>query len=267
MILYQNRRMNWIILEEFEKNGSSQYLLDSIKSNHVKNILRKKAGETIKVIIPNIIKTITKIIQISDDRVLVENPLTTEFHTKLTSEDRPQEEKMLAATRLILPLPRPQTGKKILHLIGCYGVSQVIFLLPQSHNKEFLTSPTYKDVGIWKELKNGMEQSGSYLVPEIKILPLNLKQFIEKNISSLKFALDPKFPDSFYNMDLSYQERINQNFKIDIYLGSESGNTEEDLILLEKYCRVYSLGNTVLRTEYAIANILGILQGKGGRKQ
>lgn len=255
--------MNWIVLEDFEKNESSQYLLDSNKSAHVKNILGKKIGDSIKVILPSISKGYSRILSFPEDKVLIDKPTLGEKPHHYEINKLSEKMKVLSKVRLILPLPRPQTGKKILHLIGCFGVAQVVFLLPQSHNKQFLTSPVYKTSGIWNEIKTGMEQSGSFLVPKVQIVHLNLKEYLERSKVACKISLDPSMEDSFYDLETFEYVSRQEEIGIEVYFGSESGNSLEDIDLLSKMSKCYSLGDTILRSEYAIANVLGILKSKG----
>lgn len=255
--------MNWIVLEDFEKNESSQYLLDSNKSAHVKNILGKKMGDSIKIILPSLSRGYSTILSFREDRILIDKPTFGERFHNLETTEYSDKMNLLSKVRLILPLPRPQTGKKILHLIGCFGVNQVVFLLPKSHNKQFLTSPSYKTNGIWNEIKTGMEQSGSFLIPKVQIVHLNLREYLEGSTVDCKIALDPSMKDSFYDLETFDAISQQDDIGIEVYFGSESGNSREDIDLLSKMCKCYTLGDTILRSEYAIANVLGILKSKG----
>jgi hypothetical protein len=99
-----------------------------------------------------------------------------------------------------MPLPRPQTGKKIFHILGAFGVQSVHFFLPDPKNRGYLTSGLYRGLtgneildsakkntqtasqnlklnpeipDIPEDIKTGMSQTGSWIIPHLDIIHEN----------------------------------------------------------------------------------------------
>ncbi len=248
--------MNWIILEESEKKSNSTYLLKSTKFEHIHFILKKTKGDELRVLIPGFGRGKGNILNIDSNSVLIEfleiNPPS--YSSK----------QILLKTELVLPLPRPQTGKKILHLAGCFGVEKINFLLPDSKNREFLTSPVYKQSGYWKEIKTGMEQSGNFIIPSISLIHKDIVNYCQTLEKKFCITLDSTGMEAFYDILQfnSYDPIASEELKLKLLFGSESGFSEKEILYLNSISKVYHLGNTILRTEYAVSNVLGLLQSK-----
>ncbi|WCL47858.1 16S rRNA (uracil(1498)-N(3))-methyltransferase [Leptospira sp. GIMC2001] len=261
--------MNWIILEPKEQTGSlNEYVLDLKKSIHIKEILKKTQYDTVKAIIPNKGRGKFLITEIN-------NYVTGKFEFEM--ENFSQEIPNLPKTSisLIMPLPRPQTGKKILHLAGAFGVEDVKFLLPDSKNAQYLTSPVYKEKGIWQEVMTGMEQTGSYMIPIVKIDSYRSgrddDKFEIESESTINIAFDPSSTLSWMENivlyskieDRSFASSIEKNIRMNLFFGSESGFRENDLDnFIQKNVKIFNLGDCILRSEYAVSAVLFTLQSK-----
>jgi 16S rRNA (uracil1498-N3)-methyltransferase len=249
--------MNWIILEESEKISEFTYLLKSLKSDHILFILKKTIGDDIRIILPNKLQGKAKIINSDPNSVLVE----------LIVEDNLYFDKnsILSRTSIVLPLPRPQTGKKILHLAGCFGINDVNFLLPDSKNRQYLTSPVYSKSGLWKEIKTGMEQSGNYRIPSATLIHKSILDYFNSIENKNRITFDSNGIDSFYSLKQreSFNEITLDSSNIILTFGAESGFTEKEISFLNINSLVLNLGSTILRTEFAVCTALGVLQSKG----
>ncbi|MDZ4726642.1 MAG: RsmE family RNA methyltransferase [Leptospira sp.] len=236
--------MNWVVLTSQDKVDGKFIQIKGPSQIHVKNILHKTLGETLKVILPDQKKGIYRILQISDESIDLEE-LTLENITKTQH---------LQNTEIIFSLPRPQTGKKILFLCGCYGVGKLTFIFPYHKNKEYLTSPLYNGKEM-EEIYLGMSQSGNPYSTEINYIesfPKFLNEFPFKNA----YVLHPnqKQIQSFKeDISISWEKEIFPKF----IFGPESGFLEKEINEFESLgAKIVGLGNVILRTEHAFHALL-----------
>jgi RsmE family RNA methyltransferase len=252
--------MNWILLEEERKIEEDTYRLSVDQSIHIRTILKKPdPGSQLRGLLPGIGQGLITIESWEDTTAIISfslNPVPF-LNSKGLS--------------LILPLPRPQTGKKILHLAGCFAVQNIFFYLPESKNKEYLTSPVYKPQSIKKEVRTGMEQSGSWTETKVSLIQKNLKNTITLVSGLPLYSFDPsgkeRWADWLYKLPRT--NHLAQENDIGLVFGSESGFKPEELTLLNEKTQIFKLGSSILRTEYAVSSVLftleSFLESIGGR--
>lgn len=257
--------MNWIVLEQAEKlpddkNAEPVFLLQPRKSNHIRKILKKtEPGETCKAIYSGLGRGRIRILDWVDGLALVSFQRTDSF------VDFPR-----AKIQLVLPLPRPQTGKKILHLAGAYGLDSVLFYSQSTKNREYFTSPVYREEEGREHWMSGQEQTGSLSEVNFALSPLSLPDL--NPIACLpthgayceNLVFDPDAPMGLLDY---YEKKKSALPDIRIFLGSESGlSDKEKNYFLEKkqegsVC-ILKLGEEILRTEFALNAILYVLRNK-----
>lgn len=255
--------MNWIILGQEEKREEENiFLLNLRKSDHIRNILKKQEpGNRLRAL--EIGKGRGEIEILPPDDTKSER-IKVHFHRQ--SPDTPNPPTSIS---IFMPLPRPQTGKKILHLCGAYGVSSLL-LYAHNHNKEYITSPLYKGDGWIQEWHSGLEQSGSFEDLNFQIITKspNWKERDElQTLSSktLNLCFHPHSRETLTSLNNSITK--NSNFKlekINLFLGSESGFQERELDQLKDLPNLHflNLGDRILRTEFALNSILFSLEDK-----
>ncbi|BDA78995.1 ribosomal RNA small subunit methyltransferase E [Leptospira kobayashii] len=231
--------MNWIVLSREDELGSSRYRISGEKNTHLLEILKKESNGEIRVILSG--KQRGKLILESTDKE--------ESIGFFLPEEKEETPSLFANVETILALPRPQTGKKILHLAGVYGVPRLVFTNPYAKNKEFWTSPVYNG-GEKKEMESGMAQSGNIYLPKL-----------EYNKDSNWYKDRISNPDRIYIFDRtgisyeSFKETISDKLhseKLSFCFGPESGWSESDLEIFRKQSfEIVSLGSVILRTEFA----------------
>ncbi|MCC5815524.1 MAG: 16S rRNA (uracil(1498)-N(3))-methyltransferase [Leptospira sp.] len=265
--------MNYIVLEQEEKeNNQNIYLLNKRKSIHIKNILKKtNIGSNFKSLVIGIGQGIIELIDWEGDlaRVKFSNDATNEIL-----------EDFRHCISLFIPLPRPQTGKKLLHLCGCFGI-QNLYFYADNHNKEYLTSPVYNDS--WKDYwLSGVEQTGSFQKLNITIAPYtpNWNKIETIDFSeAINYCFHPGSPESlhdFYsrNNSSNYETQFNsEQIRIsspnklaytNLFLGSESGYRQNELESIGNIPNIIflNIGKKILRTEYALSSILFYLENE-----
>ncbi len=256
--------MNWILLEPDEKLPEPNlYKLSGVKSDHIRSVLKRTTpGESFRAIVPGESQGRIEIVYWEGNKVVVSYAIHEEM----------QKKKSLRFT-LASPLPRPQTGKKLFHLAGAYGIDQIVFYVHSSKSREYLTSPVYRDNGHKEFHRSGMAQTGrnakfQFLLIQYNVLTENHFHSIPVEAPFHLIFHPYKFPSIRGYLTVLREEILQSNCKnLCIHLGSESGWTEEEIIFFQKRSdsRIYSLTGPVLRSEYALNAILHELEYIGGR--
>lgn len=269
--------MNWIVLEQAEKTDRPGFyklhpVSSSAKIQHIEKILKKTTpGTRLRALVSDLCRGHLEIIEWNSHLRLVQ------FFPENSGGCEDTSPLSHPPIHLVLPLPRPQTGKKVFHLAGCFGVHSIHFYLPDSKNKEYLTSPLYKNIGLARqEILTGIEQSGSVHIPSINYLASKIPRIFSE------LALVPTDRIAVFhpggegnwiqacqssgwvgNTNQSCQSPDEGGFgRLFLFLGSESGFTDGEIQYLKEVATIYRLGDTVLRTEYALSSVLFSLKYK-----
>ncbi|TGL90617.1 RsmE family RNA methyltransferase [Leptospira congkakensis] len=232
--------MNWILVYETELKNKQIVHLTGERFLHIRTILKKTPEDNVQVVIPGSGNFLFKIQSISDSFVSLEKLETL------------QDEFQSLGIHTFFSLPRPQTGKKLLHLSGAYGVDSVYFYATESKNKEYWTSPVYTKETV-SYLETGLSQTGNSRLPNLNLAKsLAWKPFL-KSWKGEVLVLDRE-GDEFLNDCLESKESI-QNFLF--VFGPESGWKPDDIMFF-KECgfKLISLGKINLRTEFAYSALL-----------
>ncbi len=231
--------MNWIIITEEDEFSEERIRIYGKRNFHIQEILKKKVGDTIRLLVPGICKGLFQVQLINQDFVTV-IPSFLEDFTKQSP---------LRLVHVYFALPRPQTGKKILHLAGLYGIGQLTFIFPHSKNKEYLTSPLYKG-GETTEIFDGMSQSGNPHPPSLKYLK-SMSEFYEVMDPTDTIVFDPKGEPFSKFSNMITCRNVASNVSKFVF-GPESGFLADEIeIFQQKRIPIAKLGNVILRTEYA----------------
>ncbi|TGK86789.1 RsmE family RNA methyltransferase [Leptospira noumeaensis] len=234
--------MNWILVYEEELNSNHLVQLTDERHTHIRTILKKDKGEKIQVVIPSSGNYLFQIQDISDSSTTLE---------KLNY--LPDVLKPLSI-HTFFSLPRPQTGKKLLHLSGAYGVDSVYFYATESKNKEYWTSPVYvKDTLSY--LETGLIQTGNYKLPKIQLAQSSPWKTFLKTWKGKVFVLDRE-GENHSSVLLEFANAADNDNPVFVF-GSESGWKPDDLLFF-KECgfKTVSLGQINLRTEFAYSALL-----------
>ncbi|EOQ95778.1 RNA methyltransferase, RsmE family [Leptospira wolbachii serovar Codice str. CDC] len=232
--------MNWILVYDKEIDTNHSVHLTGDRHNHIQNILKKSVGETVQVVVPGSGNYIFRI-QSTED-----NSTTIQKESPLPEVLKPLE------IRTFFSLPRPQTGKKLLHLSGAYGVNSLYFYATETKNKEYWTSPVYSKNSV-SYLETGLSQTGNSRFPSvIQERTVSWKHFL-KTWQGTVLVLDRE-GGNFYQNIREQNERFEETLFV---FGPESGWKPEDLLFFEESkFKLVSLGKINLRTEFAYSALL-----------
>ena len=224
--------------------------LDSRATNHLKDVLRLKAGY--KVVLfdgdghdyaGEILRLEKKFTQIEiHSQIKVTNESTLSIH-------------------LLQPVSRAEKMDWCIQKATELGVHKITPTICARSNVKYDDKKIEKKLVHWQSvITSACEQSGRATVPLINA-PLPYKEVISKSddISSIKIITSPSA-----NSTLSSIENKNVNHCV-CSVGPEGGFTEDEISLAKNqgYCAI-SLGPRVLRLETAVIGTLAILQAQWG---
>lgn len=232
--------MNWILIYEKELQEKLYVNLTDQRHTHIQTVLKKNLEDQIQVVIPGLGNFLFKIKNLSDSSTTLE---------KLNL--LPDVLKPLPI-HTFFSLPRPQTGKKLLHLAGAYGVYSVYFYATETKNKEYWTSPVYTKETL-SHLETGLSQTGNCRLPSV----IQEKSFLWKNFlkdwKGQVLVLDRE-GTNFHSLLKAETELLDNCLFV---FGPESGWKPEDILFFhENNFPLISLGKINLRTEFAYSALL-----------
>ena len=156
---------------------------------------------------------------------------------------------------LVLAPPRPRVLKRMLPQLAAMGVGKIVLVGAEKVEKAFWGAQLVKEDVYRPLLIDGMMQSGSTVMPTIRI---------EKNFRNYAESwMEPEFADhqKFVAHPLKSKEAIQTKTALDkrpvIAIGPEGGWTDEEVRILEdKGFSRYSLGERILRTDTATIAVI-----------
>lgn len=229
--------MNWLLVSHSEKISDDTFCVTGVKHSHIQNILQKKLGDHIKLTIENLGNFVGEIILIAKNQTNIRIKAGSEFQFNPFP------------ISVAVALQRPQTGKKILHLSGCFGVQSLLWYSHETKSKEYFTSPVYNQAAN-EFLFDGMMQSGNFLTPKIELLKNKFWDYLDRETKTI-YVLDRE------GTPLSEtKEKINIGNSLFVF-GPESGYTDLDFDRFQKLnVQIISLNKINLRTEFAYSILL-----------
>ncbi len=229
--------MNWIVITKADQVIGSRIRIFGPAKIHILKILKKSVSDSLRIVRPDITRGTYRIVNIEEDYVEVEE------ESILGKATKPY----LNNIEVFFALPRPQTGKKILHLCGAYGIGKINFIFPEDKNKEYLTSPLYNG-GELTELYGGMSQTGNLYSTEI-IYTRSAKDFYQRLNHKDTYVMDPEGErlGSLFHSILTHDPPTAK-----FVFGPEAGFHPFEIAKFKDMgIKIFTLGEVVLRTEYA----------------
>ena len=179
--------------------------------------------------------------------------------------DFQQDSPSLLAIEALIAVPRPQTVKKCIAMAAAAGVSRVHFLRSENSVKSYLDSKSLEREAIERELRLGLQQSGTTLAPEVHVHPLFkpfVDEYLPQRLAAEKDAL-------LLLADTAAKQSLGQLMKgtslakgtVFVALGPEKGwNEYERNRFKEIGFHSIGLGVRQLRVEQAFSMLIGQLQ-------
>ncbi len=157
---------------------------------------------------------------------------------------------------LVCALPRPQTFHKVLHCAITMGVKKIYFIHARKVEKSYWDASVLEPQAVDKEIRLALEQCGDTIYPSIEYRQ-RFKPFVEDELPLLVKAADYScfgHPRAVEKLPSRAGERVV------LVVGPEGGFNEfENGLLASVGVTPVTLGDRVLRTEFAVAALLAKL--------
>lgn len=240
-------RMNIVLFD-----GDPFFPPQDNRYQHIKKILKKKAGDTFTAGIINGQEGLATIVRFD------ETGLYFDFHG-----DRAM--KPLYPLILIIGFPRPIQLKRLLRDAASLGVSSIYLIGTELGEKSYRESSLVGRGAANESLIEGCSQAGGSAIPDLEMFD---------SVRSVLDAVAATFPttDQCILLDTQNQEcqlmdapffGISENHPLFLAIGSERGWTASERALFRiAGFRVCSIGERILRTETASAVATGIALAK-----
>lgn len=245
--------MNMLLCRHEQISRSDNGLLqccvkDSRRVEHIRNILKLKKDDACKVGIFNGGCCDGRIAAMSKDEVLIE------FDD--SKQEAPPAKMPLT---LFIAMQRPNTFKKVIHCAVTMGVERICFFGSYKVEKSYWQSSVLLEENLNYELELALEQCKDTIAPEISFCRY-FKNFTEDVLSPF-LSENPVFiahPDGRNNTVPQVMQAANAA-KCALMVGPEGGFTDHEVSKLQEMgLDLLSLGDRVLRTEFALAALLEI---------
>ena len=233
--------MNLLLLSSDQIIQAQVALTDPRQLKHIHEHLKLSVGDSIKIGVRDGHKGTAQVAAITE-RTLILN------HIVLHEPSPPK----LPLT-LIIALPRPKVLRRLIMDAVTLGAERIILLHSYRVEKSYWQSPLLQQIDAYVQL--GLEQAGDTVWPQVE-LKKRFRPFVEDELPQLcqdKLAL-VAHPYAVQ----SCPAQINQPCVL--VIGCEGGFIPFEIDLLQKNgCQPVSLGSRILRTETAVAHLIGRL--------
>lgn len=211
---------------------------------HLHKVLKVAVGDTIKVAVcGGKLGTAT----VSD---LQENSVTL---VDLQADTAPPEKLPIT---LVVALPRPKVLRRLILDAVAMGVKEIYLIHSYRVEKSYWQSPHLQKLQDY--VQQGLEQAGDSIAPRIHIRK-RFKPFVEDELPALiadttAIVAHPKTDVLLQQMPLQAAQDIV------LVVGAEGGFIPYEVDLLaQQGCQVARIGDRILRTENALAVLVGML--------
>jgi len=216
--------------------------------NHIKNVLRMKRGEKVRISSNSGRNYFGEISELSDGMVLVDILEECADGTELTNK-----------IYLFQGLPKSDKMELIIQKAVELGAYEIIPVAMKNCVVKLEDKKAASKVARWQEIaKSAAKQSKRSLIPTVE-MPMSYKEAIVK-AAELDVVLVPYENERGMAATKEAIERIRPGQNIGIFIGPEGGFADAEIALAkEKQMQLISLGKRILRTETAGLATLSIL--------
>ncbi len=234
--------MNLILLESSELDASSIARISGPRFNHIRDVLRAKTGDTIKVGILGGQRGHAHISALSDESL----------ELKICCDKPPPAKLPLT---LILALPRPKAARRLCRTIAELGVQKLILLNSYRVEKSYWQSPLLASEKVRAYFIEGLQQAGDTILPELQF-EQRFKPFAEDRLPAITHNTRALVAHP-YNAEST--PRSEQTPTV-LAVGPEGGFIPYEIDkLLEAGMHTISIGERILKVETAVPTLLAKL--------
>ncbi len=215
--------------------------------NHIKNVLRMKVGEKVRISSESGRNFFCHIAEISED--LVRADILEEFadNTELSNK-----------IYLFQGLPKSDKMELIIQKAVELGAYEIIPVAMKNCVAKLEDKKATSKITRWQEIaKSAAKQSKRSLIPHIE-MPLSYKLAVER-AKELDVVLVPYENERGMEATREIMSSIKPGQSIGIFIGPEGGFDHSEVELIKNEAHLISLGNRILRTETAGLATLSML--------
>ena len=233
--------MNMLLLDKEDFTSQGLVSVTGRRFTRLKDFIHIEVGKKIKAGVRNESCGSAEVLEIMPDQVKLD----------YRPESSPPPAPPLT---LIIALQRPQTFSKVIHSAVTLGIKQIHFIHTFKVEKSYWQSSRLRPESLQEEIDLALEQAADPLEPQL-FFHKRFKPFVEDELekiagSSLRLLGDPSgtAPVPLHGTPIT------------LALGPEGGFTEYEINTLREHSfKSISLGTRILRTEFALAALLGKL--------
>lgn len=234
--------MNLVLLLEEDLVSPTRARLGGRRFRHVCEVHRAAVGKELKVGLLGGLLGRGMVTAMDGERLEMELLL-----------DQPPPPKL--PLTLIVALPRPKVLNRLLASATSLGTARIVLLNAWKVEKSYWKSPRMVEENLLHQCLLGLEQAGDTVLPELRVARL-FRSFIEDELPALSAGSRRLFahPGAALPCPRNLSEPVT------LALGPEGGWAEAEVASFGRAgFEAVSLGPRILRTETAVAAILGRL--------
>lgn len=215
--------------------------------NHIKNVLRMKCGEKIRISSNTGKNFYCTVSEITGDYVLADILEELQENTELPNQ-----------IYLFQGLPKSDKMELIIQKAVELGVYEIIPVAMKNCVAKLDEKKAASKIARWQEIaKSAAKQSKRSLIPTIQ-MPLSYKLAVQK-AKELDVVLVPYENERGMQATREVISAIKKGQTIGIFIGPEGGFDTSEIDLIKEEGKLISLGNRILRTETAGMAALSML--------
>lgn len=229
-------------------NVSDQFVtIEGADVNHIKNVLRMKPGERIRVCTKDGRNFFCAVSDITDGFVRAD----------ILNADGPGTE-LSSKIYLFQGLPKSDKMEWIIQKAVELGVYEIIPVAMKNCVAKLDGKKAKAKTARWQAIsESAAKQSKRSLIPEVK-MPMSYKEAVSYAME-LDVRLVPYENEHGMAATKKAVETIKKGQSIGIFIGPEGGFAPEEIALVQKDMQLISLGKRILRTETAGMAVLAVL--------
>ncbi len=227
--------------------SAADVVIEGSDVNHIKNVLRMKCGEKIRISSTEGRNFYCSVAEITNEFVRAE-----------ILEELTDDTELSNRIYLFQGLPKTDKMELIIQKAVELGVSEVIPVSMKNCVVKLDEKKAASKIKRWQEIaKSAAKQSKRSKIPTVQ-MPMSYKQAVE-NAKELDVILVPYENERGMQATREVIGNIRQGQSIGIFIGPEGGFDDSEIELIKENAHLISLGNRILRTETAGLAALAIL--------
>ncbi len=227
--------------------STTDVVIEGSDVNHIKNVLRMKCGEKIRISSDTGRNFYCSVAEIADDLVRADILEELEDNTELPNR-----------IYLFQGLPKSDKMELIIQKAVELGVYEIIPVAMKNCVVKLEDKKAVVKIARWQEIaKSAAKQSKRSLIPKVQ-MPLSYKLAV-KQAKELDVVLVPYENERGMQATREAIAAIKPGQSIGIFIGPEGGFDSTEIELVKEDMHLISLGNRILRTETAGMTTLSML--------